>query len=464
MEKTKSIVDNMVETQSKSINNWYESTQKMQKAILGGHAAENSTDLYKDWLNNQMNIFNTSASAIKDTFTGATTETKATTENIMENSPEFFKNWYNTQMGAIKQMMDFNQNTYNSFVNFGKPTSEIQGSFKAMNDTMTNLYQSWMGTLNSTYDNLVKNMPTGVNKDAFTNMFNATTTYNKMQEVFTPWMKAIQTGTFNADTFKTLTDPAKYKEITEKMFENFFQFKTKEMFESYTKQMETFFTNNNTLGKEYMTNMQNFMSQFPTLMNGDMAKLTTVYNQFTEMTNKAMAPYMNMVTAEREKQMAELGLEMTNNSALFMVKQAQMQYLLYTTGQQAMEKTAELIGEKIKNNTEITSTQQLYTEWVKVTEKIYTDLFASEEFSTVKSELLASGLNLKKGFETQFQLTYENVPVVFKKEMDELYKTIYDLKKTVKNLEARIAATTAATTEDEDGKSLKTTTTTTRKK
>jgi hypothetical protein len=57
MEKAKKTMDSMIENQSKIINNWVDTTKKMQRAAADGNAMEKSANLYNEWLGNQMSIF-----------------------------------------------------------------------------------------------------------------------------------------------------------------------------------------------------------------------------------------------------------------------------------------------------------------------------------------------------------------------------------------------------------------------
>jgi hypothetical protein len=446
---TKNLFDSMVETQNKTMNNWMETTQKMQKAVMGGASVEKGSDLYKEWINNQMNILTNATDEFKN-------KAAETTQNTNFNSQEFYKNWYSNQMNMVKQMMDTNQNLYNSFLNYGKPTSDVNENFTKMNETLTGLYNNWQNTLNSTFNNLMQNIP-GTNQNTFKDMFNGINLYSKMQDIMTPWMKSLSTGNFNADSLKNMMDPAKVKEITEKLFESFFHYPNmKDMIDTYTKNYETYFHNNSNLSKEYMENLRNTFGHLPLLAGGDFAKLSGIYNQFNSMLQTTYGPVMRLIAQSPEKRNVEINIELTDKIAQFSLKQAQLQYLLYTSAQTATERTVEFFTDKVKNGAEINSFQTVFGEWVSLTERVYLDLFNSEEYSKLKGELLADGMAAKKLVEKQYEHLFENTPFIFRSEMDELYKTIHDLKKKVRDLEGRLAVNNASTTELEEDKISKT--------
>jgi len=451
-DKTKGIIDAMIETQNKTMNNWFETTQKAQKAVLGGQSVEKGSDLYKEWAGNQMNILTNATNDIKN-------KTAEATENAAKavNPQDFFKNWYENQTTLTKQIMDANQNFYNSFLNFGKTNNDLTNSYTKMNDTLTSLYNNWQNTLTAAVNNLTQNLP-GANQTAFKNIFDGTTFYNQVQDIFNPWFKSLTTGNYNPENLKTLFEPTKVKELTEKIFEAFFKYpNTKEMTDAYAKNYETFFANNTTYGKEFMQNWRSSLEQMPNLVSGDFAKLTGIYNQYNQLLQTTYGPFMRLVAQSPEKRNAEFAIEATDSLTKYALKQAQLQYLLYTATQQTIEKTTEFLTEKIKNNTEVKSAQQLFSEWVTVAEKVYLDLFNSDEYSKLKGDLLSEGMSLKKLVEKQIENYFENTPFIFRSEMDELYKTIHDLKKKVRDLETRLAVTNISTTELDEEKTSKTT-------
>ena len=56
-------------------------------------------------------------------------------------------------------------------------------------------------------------------------------------------------------------------------------------------------------------------------------------------------------------------------------------------------------------------------------------------------------MDVKKHFEKQFENAFEQYPIMFKSEMEEVYKTIHELKKNVKDLQTKLAMQNAASVE-----------------
>ncbi len=441
MKTTNPIFSDIMEAQTQAINNWMDSAKKVQNAFASGSIATEGQHIYKEWMDKQMNLLNGFQAAAKN---GEATNAKP---------EEFFKNWYNQQMEGVKKVTDFNQSIYSSFANYGKSTGDYANGFSSMNNAWTNIYNSWMSTLNTTFDTLMKNIPGQVNKDAFKNLFETNQVYLKLQEFWQPAFNAMKGGDFSADVYKTYFNPEAYKKLSEQLFGNSFNANNmKAVFDNSIKNIHEFFTNNNNLSKEYYTQMQNIAKEFPQFVGGDFAKLSSFYQNVNNVFGKTFEPLLKLVTPGKEKDNIEANISLLDKLAAFSVKQAELQYHLFQTAQKAVETAAKSTFEKagqIKFN-ENQSFNEFYNEWVKINEALFGELFASDDFSKVKGEVLNLGMDVKKHFEKQFENTFSVYPFVFRSEVEELNKTIYELKKQIKQLETRLTISNAAMLEVEE--------------
>lgn len=431
MKTSNPVLENIIETQSQAIKNWMDSTQKFQQAMMSGNLASEGQTIYKEWVEKQTSLFG-----------GAQANFKANAENFAKPE-EFFKNWYGQQMDSVKKVTDFNQSIYNSLMNFGKTGPDYNQSFSTMNNAWTNIYNNWMNALNTTYETFSKNIPGSVNQDAFKNFFETSKVYLQMQEFWSPAMKAFQSGEFNMEAFKNYFNPEAYKKVTEQMYGSLFtSANMKEVFDNVIQNMQNYFVNNNTLTKEYSQAMQNIATEFPQLISGDFAKLRGLYNQVNDVFTRTFEPLMKAVTPGKEKEMMESQIELLDKISNYSIKNTELQHHFYTTTQKAIESASKNAMEKMSkmNSADQTSFNEFYNEWLKTNEQLFTELFASEEFSKLKGEVMNIGMDLKKNFENQFEKMFNVFPFVFKNDMDEVYKTIHDLKKQVKSLETKLAA------------------------
>lgn len=433
MKTNNPIIDNIIDVQTQAINNWVDTTKKFQSALTGGNLATEGQHIYKEWMDKQTHLFGAHANG----------HTNGSNGHAAHHKPEeFFKNWYNQQLDQVKKMTDFNQSLYNSFANFGKAPAEYTNNFNAANTAWTNIYNTWMNTLNSTYDVFSKNIPNSFNQNAFKNIFEGNKTYLKLQEFWQPAFAAFQNGNFNADSLKKYYQPETYKNIAEQMFQSSFgQANLNDVFNTSIKNIQEFFVNQNNLSKEYAETFQNISKEYPQLFSGDFAKLTEMYNHANGVFTKSFEPILKLAQPGKQKEAVEANIALLDKISEYSVKQAQLQYQMYNTTQKAMESSAKKAFEKLTPEAaQNTSFNEFYNEWLKTNEELFTDLFASEEFSKLKGELLGISMDVKKQFEKQYENIFGVYPVVFKSEVEELHKNIYDLKKQVRELEEKLTA------------------------
>jgi polyhydroxyalkanoate synthesis regulator phasin len=69
---------------------------------------------------------------------------------------------------------------------------------------------------------------------------------------------------------------------------------------------------------------------------------------------------------------------------------------------------------------------------------MYVELFETDEYSKLMAEVSSLQLRIKKAIEVQSEKMFVNIPVATRSEMDEVYKTIYDLKKQVRQLQSML--------------------------
>jgi len=451
MKTTNPVIDTLVESQTQFVNNWMDSAKKMQSAFTSGNMATEGASLYKEYFDKQMGVLNNMQQSSASMFNTQTNN----------NPQEFFKNWFNQQAGYAKQMADFNQSIQNSFNSFGKPAQDYMANFGQTNTAFTNIYNSWLNAINSSYDAMSKNMNGAFNKDVFTNFMQGNQIYAKMQEFFQPMANMMQNGQFNMDAFKNQFTAESYANLAQQMFGNLYnQASVKEAFDNGIKQLQGFFVNQNHLGKEYYEQLQSISKNMPQLFaNSATNSLKDFYSQIHNVFGKTFEPLLKVVNPGKEKENAEAIITLMDRMTDYSIKQAELQAFLQNTAKAGVERIAQQYADKFKdasNLTKMPNAQELYSEWIKVNEQLFTELFASEEFSKVKGEALNLGMDVKRHFEKQFESTFENFPVVFKSEVEEMQKTIYDLKKQVKELQGKLSMQGAELLDDDKaGKSRK---------
>lgn len=465
-QNNKNFVDTMVETQKKAVDTLAENTKKFANGnTLVNETVQKGSEWYKNWLDNQKNIF-----------TKASEKGSNLNENIQKNTTqmnEFYQNWFNTQMNQAKQMWEMNTHFFQNAMNNSK-TAATGNPMDMWNNMMTN-WNNWMGnmnntqnwfnnlqqwnnmfnmdswkqatenwkgifnqyseTLNTSFAKMRENLQNGTTQDVYKNMMNATEGFNKFYELWMPMWKSIQDKTFNMDVYKQWMNPVAYKEIMDKYFgfmpETSRQYmqQASEMFQNNFKQATQNGWNNYQQVRNMFGNAMpvNSADMFGNIMNG--------YNAYYNNMNEAVAPFTKMMTPNAQTKTLVEWQDLSNRIAVYNIKNAELQYMMYTQGAKVMDNLAQNVVNKIEKGQEVNSMMALYQEWMNISDKTFVELFESDAYSELMAEVSAMQLKLKKDIELQMEKMMTGIPVATRSDMDELYKTIYDLKKQVRQME-----------------------------
>lgn len=111
---------------------------------------------------------------------------------------------------------------------------------------------------------------------------------------------------------------------------------------------------------------------------------------------------------------------------------AQYFALFYQSGMSAAEKVFQRLSEFKAQEVTPEAFREFYRNWWTINEDVYYQMFGSEEFTKLLGEVLRQGLLFKKQLDDLSDeiIQFTNLPT--KQDMDEIYRTIYDLRKEVR--------------------------------
>lgn len=462
---SKNFFENMLETQQKVVDTMVENTKKMTNGnALINETIDKSTEFYKK-----------SIDATKETLdkvTG-TTDTAKEVKNGSEKANEYFNNWYKQQTDWNNQLMEMNKNFTNSltpgtqnpmqsFMNFGSqnPFQNMMNTWNMnqMTSQFTNMmnpasmqenidksteqlkafWNQFQNVLNNNYAEFTKNFQNSTIQDSYKGMFNMTDGFSKFYELWMPMMKSMNDKTFNMEMFTKNMDMNKYKEFMDKSF-SFMPQASKDyiqkMKDMYTESMK----NGGDQAKEMMKNFQGSMQNaIPGMSGNPFAGMLGNYNNIYSQMMSSVSPFAKLMTPSNDsKNIAEWN-EIMNQVNIYNIKNAELQFMVYQNGSKVMEKIAESVMHKIENGEEVNSMMKLYQDWLNTSDKTFVELFETDEYSKLMAEVSSLQMRIKKSVEKQTEKMFENIPLATRSEMDEVYQTIYDLKKEVRQLQSML--------------------------
>lgn len=460
--ENKNFVETVLEAQQKLVDNVIETTKKASNNnAFVSESMEKGKDFYKNWLEQQ-----------KKAFAGTTEKVETATASAKENfekAGSYYQNWLNSQVEMAKKAWEMNQNAMKNnmpnadsfskmnpmdmFSNWNKWMGQMQAAnnwhnlmsqfnpanafdaFKNQSDNFTGFFTQYQELMKNSFSQLSENLQHAGSKDAFSNMMNITSGFAKFNEMWAPFWKSIQDKTFNAEHFKKSFNFDAHKEL----LNNFFGFNnddTRQYFQQATEMFQNSFKDMAGQGKNaYQQANAFFQGMNPFAGQNMFENAANAYNNMQQTFSNAISPLAKMATPNQYTKSASEWASLVDRTAIYNIKNAEMQYMVYQQGQKVMDALVENIASKVENGVEINNITALYQEWLNIGDKVYVELFESDEYSQLMAEVSAIQLKLRKDYETQMERSLSGLPIATRSELDELYKTIYELKKEVRQLE-----------------------------
>lgn len=164
-----------------------------------------------------------------------------------------------------------------------------------------------------------------------------------------------------------------------------------------------------------------------------------VFNAWKELYEKEIQPFLNVPQLGLARSYQERVNETLDRFNLYQVQLAGLLRMLYLP----LEKSARVMEEKLEEHARegklSENFKEYYEMWIKVLEGHYMTLFKSPEYLEAFSNTLSANENFKLAQHNMMADMLQSLPIPTHKEMDDLYKEIYLLKKTVKEMAKKLA-------------------------
>ena len=157
-----------------------------------------------------------------------------------------------------------------------------------------------------------------------------------------------------------------------------------------------------------------------------------VWNDLYE---KEFRKYFNIPQLGLTRLYQEKMLQVADKHNLFQANVAEFFHLLYLPVEKSLKAMQIQLTELVDKGELPEDPKTYYQMWIKTLEGHYMTLFQSEEYGRLLHKTLSSISEFSKAKKDVLQDTLNMLPVPNQKDMDELYKEIYLLKKKIRTLE-----------------------------
>ncbi|MCT4593361.1 MAG: hypothetical protein N4A57_03690 [Anaeromicrobium sp.] len=201
--------------------------------------------------------------------------------------------------------------------------------------------------------------------------------------------------------------------------------------------------------KSHMANANNFFKPW----TDSSAPLNELYtktlmgdaNSFVEFTRlwkenyeRSFGKFFDMPTLGLNRNYFEVNLKSMESYINYINTTNEFTSTLYKVAYETMENIVSESLNIIKENKEPQSFREFYEYWWRKNEEAYNNLFNTDDFAKLLAHVVDSGATFKKDFDNLLEQQFSFLPFPLKSDLNSLYKTVYDLKKQVRELSKKI--------------------------
>ena len=467
-EKSKTVIDQMIETQSALVNQAMEATKKLTSNI----------PVVNETLDKGSELYNKALAAQKEIADKATENINKMNQNMnssSETAQNFFKQWLENQMTMSKNMfgqvsqngsmpgvnpnewmtqwqnwMNQSNSQWNQMMNQNPFWGMMQNNpFMGQNNMQQQMTQGmnqwsqmtkqYLDMMNQSYGEWVKQFSNMTSADTFKGMTNMSESMSKFFELWMPMFKSMNDKTFSADKFMEMMSPEKFKSFIDSFFK-FMPEGSQKMMEQMNAQFVQFMKEMSQNGLSNYSAMKHQMQQMPGMNQNPYSNAWEMYHNWRTAMNEAVSPLTKLVNQNSQVKSVQVWNEIYELMVEFNLKNNELQYMIYQHGLKVMDKLADKVSSHLGEGKSIDSFVKLYQDWLVTGDEVFTDLFNSDEYSKLMTQVSSLQMQLKKDIDDQMESMFlVNMPIATRTEMDEVYKSIYDLKKMYRNLEKMFA-------------------------
>ncbi len=350
----------------------------------------------------------------------------------MEKSVDYFDTWMKSQEEFVEGWVESTRKLPQAFL--GMEMFKNGSAF--LGNGFQDLYTSWFKELMGAPVRMQK-MDADVLEDLLAKMTGDTNVYMKFYETWLPVFQAMQERIADLDAYQELLDPAKYKEVLDQLFgftpeaATEFTYQTSKITESCGASAMEF-------GRPWAMAFQKNFRLLPELVEGRPETFLHIFHNLFSAFDNTIGKAYHIPPMGKDREKMDLLLRGLDDFTAVLAKGAAYQYKVYTTGMAAGEKVLESLVQKVKNGQEIKSFKELFDLWIDINEREFIEVFRTEAFSKLQGEFLDAFLKMRQNLDKLWELHLSEFPIALRSEMDDVYKTVYDLKKKVRNLEKQL--------------------------
>jgi len=300
------------------------------------------------------------------------------------------------------------------------------------------LFQSWQEMIFKQFQGVSKQEPAGLGAEVFSKVLNAGAIYTKVLDFWKNAFAGILEmggGKLDPEALKKLQEKwmSQYQDLMQTLWGVPPSESQKEILESWAKMLKTQTEVFWDAVTPILKNLEQLPEKIQEASKGDSQGMIELYALLRKNYEDSLGKILRVPTMGYFRDLQERVNKSIDSYIEYLGTSSQYYSLLYQTGIRSMEKVLSRLQEyKDQDWSSPEGAKEFYRLWWTINEDTYHELFLAPEFINLLREVLTRGLLFRKWMDELYDKVIEPTPLPNRKDMDEIYQTIYELKKEVR--------------------------------
>jgi polyhydroxyalkanoate synthase subunit PhaE len=334
---------------------------------------------------------------------------------------QMFKNWQDLFKQGVEQWQK----------NFGAGTVAFAGP---------EFWKNWNETFFKQFNQVLGQGADGLGPEVFAKLMNAGAIYSTVMEFWqSAWntMLSVSQGKPDAEAMKQIGEKwiEQYQEVMRGLWGPAPSEDRKQIIDAWgamlKAQVDMFFK----LVGPIIGSLGELPEKLQAAAKGDQQGMLDLYGILRKDYEQTMGKLLKMPAMGYFKELQERIYHIIDSYIEFQAVLDEFYSMFYETGMASMQKIMGHLSEfKEQDWSNPEGMKKFYRMWLQMNEDSFHELFLSPQFINLLHDVLSHGLQFRKWTEELYDKVVEATPLPSKSDMDEVYKSVYELKKEVRRL------------------------------
>lgn len=334
--------------------------------------------------------------------------------------------WEKYMLSFYSQWFDFSKEMFKTFRPLGKEDKAYGPyPFKDLQEMLTKGYQGYFSSVSV--------------KETFERIIKSTEVYNKLYEF---WLEQVASmpGKDNITAWEDFRQKAleNYMKIAGDFSNTFMPEQFKSFVSIPNEIMRIYHAELTKLFGPWIGDSGELQKDLLKSLHGDRAAYARFQKEWSRLYETTFDKFLHIPATGSNRESINKAMKSLDALIHYNFASSEFMAALNKIGMESMEKVLHKIGQMAQEDKVPESFLEFYKIWAQTHEEALLELFNTESFSKMLGQTVDAGLRFKNGFDDLLQEQLAILPIPTRKEIDSLEKTVYIMKKTLKQQSAQI--------------------------